>query len=270
MITYSVAPLKMQVLEMEEVESLVSNANRKRLGDINGPAKKRKAGILSAAISCVRRGDTLPKVVVVACVILLGLLYISSQEEVDGVIDVESKDPVLPDGVPSVDENIQSPFSTPVEVPSKQDDVSPSSPPQPDPTDSPTLPPTLSPTLPPTPIPVNENSVEQNDSKPDEDNNNAFLYSKYATVLPLVDHPLPNEDEKEAVTEKFGKWGFYDGDEDERPMEDYTAKYPNRDMPGNEFADDAWQADAVCRSFRSLFSHSLNLIVLRFDLHMQS
>jgi len=157
-----------------------------------------------------------------------------------------------------------------VEVPSKQDDVSPSSPPQPDPTDSPTLPPTLSPTLPPTPIPVNENSVEQNDSKPDEDNNNAFLYSKYATVLPLVDHPLPNEDEKEAVTEKFGKWGFYDGDEDERPMEDYTAKYPNRDMPGNEFADDAWQADAVCRSFRSLFSHSLNLIVLRFDLHMQS
>ena len=35
------------------------------------------------------------------------------------------------------------------------------------------------------------------------------------------------------------------GDEDIRPKDDYCGKYPNRDIPNDEFPDDAWQVDAV-------------------------
>eukprot|EP00980_Cylindrotheca_fusiformis_P009916 scaffold2194_cov130-Cylindrotheca_fusiformis.AAC.12 len=73
-----------------------------------------------------------------------------------------------------------------------------------------------------------------------------YVYSKFAEVKPLVDHPLPDSQKVEAVVKEFeGKWGFYDGDEDERPANDYLADYPNRDMPGDDMPDDAWQVDAV-------------------------
>ena len=38
---------------------------------------------------------------------------------------------------------------------------------------------------------------------------------------------------------------FYDGAEDTRPTEDYCSKYPNRDIPSEDFPANAWQTDAV-------------------------
>jgi hypothetical protein len=221
----------MQVLEMEEVESLVGISSRKRLGGMNGSSKKRKSGKFDLVLSYARQCDLLPKLVVFACLLLLGLLYLSAQDE--GTIhDPNEVKPFPSDTVPSA----EVPMPSPVEVPSNQIDATPT---QPNPTEKPVASPTQPPVDPPTaPEVVEENS-------PDDDSNNAFLYSKYATILPLVDHPLPNEEEKEKLAEKFGKWHFWDGDEEERPMEDYMSKYPNRDMPGEEIDDYAWQADAV-------------------------
>jgi len=237
---------------MEEVESLVGNANhRKRLGDINGISRKKKSGNFDAVAACANncnRSDLMAKLVVAACVLLLGLLYMSTQSEGDvGIKDIELKNHI-PAEVPSADENVSSPFSTPspVAVPTMEEKEK--QPTQPEPVEKATPP--------PTPATVVENhpqedessnekeeNVDQDEEKPE--NNDAYLYSKYATILPLIDHPLPDEEEKNALAEKYGKWHFWDGDEDERPMEDYAGKFPNRDIPGEEIHDEAWQADAV-------------------------
>ena len=51
--------------------------------------------------------------------------------------------------------------------------------------------------------------------------------------------------EKDALIESWGKWHFWDSQTDIRPKEDYCAKFPNRDVPENEFPRTAWQGDAV-------------------------
>jgi hypothetical protein len=229
----------MQVLEMEEVESLIGNSTRTRLGGMNGSSKRGKSGKLDAVLTYAKQCDLVPKLVVFGCVLLLGLLYFSAQDE--GNIDVGKEiKPVTPDYVPLSEVSTPSP----VEVPSEQMDTTPT---QPNPTEKPAV----SPTQPPTASKIDENG---------SDNNNSFLYSKYATILPLVDHPLPNEEEKAALEEKFGKWHFWDGEEDERPMEDYMSNYPNRDMPGEEIADLAWQADSV---FVNHFLNDADILIAR-------
>jgi hypothetical protein len=97
------------------------------------------------------------------------------------------------------------------------------------------------PAPPPEPKPVTPASTE---SSGGEDKGN-LAYSKISIVSPLPDHDLPDEKTKKDLSEKWGAWHFWDGDEDERPTNDYMAKYPNRDIPGADFPDDAWQSDAV-------------------------
>lgn len=70
-------------------------------------------------------------------------------------------------------------------------------------------------------------------------------YSDMATVVPNKYRSDLTEDERSELSDKWGKWHFWDGDEDERPEEDYCADYPNRDIPGDDFPDEAWQLDAV-------------------------
>lgn len=254
----------MQVLEMEEVESLVGNANRKRLGNITRKKAKNDSGI---AI-CAARSDHLSKLVVVACVIMLGLLYISTKGGGGDVmvVDIESKSK---DSLPG---SSSSTFEDPTSL-AKEDrpdnSVEEDSISSPSPNSAPLEPENIiskpSPTHAVVPVAVEENlkeqigtnteiNIQKHVSKSDHvdevdekkgHNNNAYLYSKYATVLPLIDHPLPDEVEKAALDEKFGRWHFWDGDEEMRPMEDYCAKFPNRDIPGEDIPDDAWQADAV-------------------------
>lgn len=238
----------MQVLEMEEAESLVG-ARKKISNRINSNNKAK-----TQVAACALRNDFLPKVVVLACVILLGILLLSTKEEdsqqpqhgngSNGLMgDVEVKTPtpmtdLLPTEPPSVapkQEQVGEPLETP----------EPTEAPKPDPTQSPTA----------TEIKSDESNNDKNegggeDNKvgiEDDEDGNPYGYSNFATILPLIDHPLLPEGDatKEALVEKYGKWHFWDGDEDSRPTEDYCGKFPNRDIPGDEFPDDAWQADAV-------------------------
>jgi len=55
----------------------------------------------------------------------------------------------------------------------------------------------------------------------------------------------PTEEERDALTEKWGHWHFWDGDADMRPKEDYLGKYKHKDIPGDDFPDESWQVDAV-------------------------
>lgn len=84
-----------------------------------------------------------------------------------------------------------------------------------------------------------ETSVTAGEPKPDE--TGAAEVEKPEDNKPLTEE----EKKKKELTEKWGEWHFWDGDEDVRPKEDYCAKYPNRDIPGDDFPEEAWQVDAV-------------------------
>lgn len=51
------------------------------------------------------------------------------------------------------------------------------------------------------------------------------------------------DDERQALIEKWGSWTLVDPKRDSRPKEDFYARYPNRDVPRNEFPSNAWQMD---------------------------
>ena len=56
----------------------------------------------------------------------------------------------------------------------------------------------------------------------------------------------PIDDEKrDTLSELWGSWHFWDGEEDARPKDDYLSKYPNRDIPGDDFPPTSWQTDSV-------------------------
>ena len=49
--------------------------------------------------------------------------------------------------------------------------------------------------------------------------------------------------EKEDLAQEWGSWAFQDPNANQRPPDDYCEKYPNRDIPWDEFPDNAWQTD---------------------------
>lgn len=72
-----------------------------------------------------------------------------------------------------------------------------------------------------------------------------FVYETMATIVPDPFHTPIEESTRQSITETYGKWHFWDGDAAIRPQGDYCGEYPNRDIPGNDFPDNAWQTDAV-------------------------
>jgi hypothetical protein len=76
------------------------------------------------------------------------------------------------------------------------------------------------------------------------DETKSLLYSQISTIVPDPFRSATPYD-KAALIQQWGKWGFWDGDEDQRPTDDYCARYPNRDIPADAFPDTAWQVDAV-------------------------
>ena len=77
-----------------------------------------------------------------------------------------------------------------------------------------------------------------------------YVYSKMATIAPdpLLQYGTDEQQEqrRSGLEATFGRWHFWDGEEDIRPSKsDYAADYTYRDIPGEFFSDDAWQADAV-------------------------
>jgi hypothetical protein len=247
----------MQALEMEEVESLVGARNRKKLGR---SASKADTQILGAAM----KKNFMTKVLVAAAIAMFALFYIASSEDIpdsigNGSVDNKGQATPVPtaafvEGVPS--DPTESPVEDPqpVETPTEPAAEPPISPPTespvPDsPVESPTEPAAEPPVSPPTESPVPDSPAESPGSsgavgkKLFEDGE--YVYSNFAKVKPLVDHPLPDDEKKAELGEKYGIWHFWDGEEENRPDDDYMAEYPNRDMPGDDMPDDVWQVDAV-------------------------
>ena len=182
-------------------------------------------------------------VVAVAAGTLLLLLYISSEDYVRP-----------PDGL-SDNLKYQDPIPSPTVIPVSIDDGSS--------TTQPFLP-TLNPT--PSTIDVDDDVGEDDDTGVDDDKNgdaepdSINVYSKYATFEPLPGIPLPDEEAAKMLQERWGGWNFWDDEEDSRPTENFLLKFPNGDVPNDQFPENAWQADAV---FVNHYLHDAGKLVER-------
>lgn len=96
--------------------------------------------------------------------------------------------------------------------------------------------------------PKEEEPKEEEKPKEEEPKEEEKPKPKRNDKIPLLEQDLeasPLDDAKrDELAEKYGKWGFWDGEAELRPK-DYLSKYPHFDIPGDEFPQDAWQTDAV-------------------------
>ena len=73
--------------------------------------------------------------------------------------------------------------------------------------------------------------------------------SEKGSKIPFVELDIQTGRSDESVrveeSKKWGSWHFWDGESSNRPKDDYCSKYPNRDIPGDDFPDNSWQLDAV-------------------------
>lgn len=226
---------------MEEAEGLVSSSSgRKKIG--SSISSNSRAGRKSFWASLALRTDFMPKLVVAGCLALMVILYLASRGGQEGVLgDVETKEPAVvavPVPVAAV------PTAPPVQVPVEDEDVPPP-PLEGEPAAPPPSPPPAEEEVPPKEGPAESPQPPGSEEAATDEGSDPNRYSEYATILPLIDHPLPDAETKEVLAEKFGKWRFWDGDEAARPSNDFMSKYPNRDVPGQDFPDNAWQGDAV-------------------------
>jgi len=207
----------MNVLEMEqEMESLVgskkhgaSAAGKRQLG--------RNASEMGGMAKAVVQRNFMTNVVVAAGVVLLLLLYLSaggSSGQGGDHGSTGSVQPKPPVAAPTSADAADAPSSTTPEAPKSSPTFRPAIPQEPANTDE------------DAPLPIN-------------------MYSKFATMDPLPQTATTDEATAAKLAEKWGHWHFWDGEEDERPSEDYLSEYPNKDVPNDKFPDGAWQADAV-------------------------
>ena len=75
----------------------------------------------------------------------------------------------------------------------------------------------------------------------------AKVYSELSAIPPDPDSLPVSEDVQKELAAKYGRWHFWDGEEEGRPdTTDLCGKFPPHcDVPGDDFPSDAWQADAV-------------------------
>jgi hypothetical protein len=99
--------------------------------------------------------------------------------------------------------------------------------------------------------PAAETDTSQDDAAADDhdssDHGKSMKYSDLSKITPDVErkYPLYSTSATADLQAKYGRWNFWDGEEDKRPSKDYCGAYPNRDIPGGEFPEEAWQVDAV-------------------------
>ena len=82
------------------------------------------------------------------------------------------------------------------------------------------------------------------ESKENLEENSAWAYSKYATIVPDPEFHM-DDSSRAKLADEYGSWHFWDDAENDRPEGDYAAKYPLRDVPNEAWDDAAWQVDAV-------------------------
>ena len=171
--------------------------------------KDRNDGNLFAVAT---KKDFMTKVMIMAGIAIFSLTYLASSDNEEGINKNEVKVTNAPVGSAPVVQSIPSPTEKPVSVPETNE---------------------------------SEGSTEAVMAGKKLYEDGEYIYSKFGKVNPLIDHPLPDEETKARYEEQFKHWHFWDGDEDIRPNNDYMAAYPNRDIPNDDFDDDAWQVDAV-------------------------
>jgi hypothetical protein len=213
----------MEVLEMEEAESLVGS--KKSSTSRKLPSRTSSGGVggsLAAQVVGRGRRNFMTNVVIVAGVALLLLLYLSSGKGEGANVNGSGVNINTNTNTGSTSTSTSSPDGGASGAVNTSGPDTPSSTSTSAPVSSPTLPPVA----PDEPNPIN-------------------VYSKFATVPPLPHEPLPDTETAKELKEKWGSWHFWDDEEDDRPTEDFMAQYPNRDLPSDEFPEEAWQADAV-------------------------
>ena len=95
-------------------------------------------------------------------------------------------------------------------------------------------------------IGVNDNGIEVSVITEEEEERHLLPYSEIATIPPDPDALPVGPDVKEGLAEKYGRWHFWDGEEELRPdNSNLCDEYTNCDVPGDEFPEDSWQSDAV-------------------------
>ncbi|GKY93541.1 hypothetical protein MPSEU_000321500 [Mayamaea pseudoterrestris] len=77
------------------------------------------------------------------------------------------------------------------------------------------------------------------------------------TYLPRGQPITPAQ--KQAMTDQYGQWTFVDPKATQRPGEDFYAKFPNRDVPREQFPSNAWQTDSEYLS--EFLNASLELVI---------
>lgn len=249
---------KMQVLEMEPHETetfITSNGRQVSVGgahsnSVTGKLKDKQSSCEYLSDVCSSRWSRW----FVGFAVIVGFLLVAnsgSAKDVDseeihqnihknngssGIIGA-NEPPPTPKAKPSKPSKKVKPTAKPTEKPIGEED-----------TEKPTAKPTQKPTAKAdTESGSNEDSNEASkDVAPEEQKERpAFVYAKMATIMPDPFHAEITEETKTQLADKWGKWHFWDGDESERPTSDYCAAFPNCDIPGEEFPEEAWQADAV-------------------------
>lgn len=88
--------------------------------------------------------------------------------------------------------------------------------------------------------------LQENENNTIEQVERPWVYSEYATIVPDPQHHQDDDEAKQqALAEEWGHWSFWDGEENIRPVGDQYAKYAYRDVPPDDFDDNAWTVDAV-------------------------
>jgi hypothetical protein len=206
--------MKMQALEMEEVESLMdeTNGNGNRhspTGEAKNPVsdRKRSAGInwrnifLALSIGAV-----------------LVIVHSVTSKVEEGYANNASQPvttPAVPATTPSSNTGTKPVPSTPAATPA----ATPASTPAATPATPAFIPPKVA--------------------------GKAKSYKELSTIIPDPEHVPVDEDTLKKLATEWGRWHFWDGDEDKRPKGDYCGAFENRDIPGDEFPDESWQNDAV-------------------------
>lgn len=89
--------------------------------------------------------------------------------------------------------------------------------------------------------PTASNSIGGNSASSHPPTDPELIIEPWYTYVPRG-QPLTDQ-ERQDIIDKWGSWTLVDAKRDQRPQEDFFARYPYRDVPRAEFPPTAWQLD---------------------------
>ena len=80
---------------------------------------------------------------------------------------------------------------------------------------------------------------ESNTVESEQSRRKAITYSKRSTIVPDPDALPVDEEKAKELAATYGRWHFWDGEEDMRPEDaDMCNGYPSCDIPGEDFEEE--------------------------------